>query len=143
MSTMIQGVKEYIAVCPLLKEIPVKGRHVDWTSGDADNYGIMLDSDNLVKPFISGGGKYEYNFTLFVRKFAKEDADRLANTEFVERLQDWCSKQNAVKNFPAMPKGCTPTKLSCANGMLYDRDKAGNTGLYQIQFKLNYIRSGG
>ena len=143
MSTMIQGVKEYIAECPLLGEIPVKGRHVDWTSSDADNYGIMLDSDNLVKPFISGGGKYEYNFTLFVRKFAKEDVDRLANTEFVERLQDWCNKQNAAKNFPAMPKGCTPTKLSCANGMLYDRDKAGNTGLYQIQFKLNYIKSGG
>lgn len=77
LSTMIQGIKEYIAACPLLKEIPLKARHVDWTSGDANNYGIMFDSDSLVKPFISGGGKREYNFTLFVRKFAKKASRRL------------------------------------------------------------------
>lgn len=101
MSSLIQGVREYIAACPLLEEIPVKARHVDWTSDNADNYGVMFDSDNLVKPFISGGGKREYNFTLFVRRFAKEDADRLQNSEFVERLQDWCTKQNAAKLFPS------------------------------------------
>lgn len=141
MSSLIQGVREYIAACPLLEEIPVKARHVDWTSDNADNYGVMFDSDNLVKPFISGGGKREYNFTMFVRRFAKEDADRLQNSKFVERLQDWCTKQNAAKLFPAMPKGCTPTRLSCANGTLFERDKTGSTGLYQIQFKLNYIKS--
>ena len=142
MASIIDSVREYIAACPLLDEIPVKARHVDWTSGDADNYGIMFDSDNLVKSFISGGGKHEYNFALFVRRFAKEDVDRLANSEFMERLQDWCGKQNREKNFPAMPKGCTPTKLSAENGMLFERDKTGNTGLYQIQFKLSYIKKG-
>lgn len=142
MSTMIQGVKEYIAACPLLKEIPLKARHVDWTSGDANNYGIMFDSDSLVKPFISGGGKHEYNFSLQAR-LRTEDKKSLENAEWVERMEAWCREQTAAKNFPAMPKGCTPTKLSAANGSLFERDKTGNTGLYQIQFKLNYIKSGG
>ena len=143
MASIIESVREYMAECPLLAEIPLKSRYIDWTSSTANNYGIIVDGDVLIKSFISGGGKHEYNFALFVRKFAKEDVDRLANTEFMERLQDWCNKQNAAKNFPAMPKGCTPTKLSAENGMLFERDKTGNTGLYQIQFKLNYIKSGG
>ncbi len=61
----------------------------------------------------------------------------------MERLQDWISKQNTAKKFPVMPAGCTPTKLSAENGMLFERDKTNTTGLYQIQFKLCYIKSGG
>lgn len=143
MLSKIQGVREFMAACPLLAEIPLKDKHIDWTSDSAVNYGITVDSDNVIKKFISGGGKCEYNFALFVRKFAKQDAERLQNNEFMERLQDWISEQNAAKNFPVMPAGCTPTKLSAENGMLFERDKTNTTGLYQIQFKLCYIKSGG
>ncbi|MBP1560369.1 MAG: hypothetical protein J6C96_03890 [Oscillospiraceae bacterium] len=142
MASIIKGVREYMAACPLLAEIPLKDRHIDWTSDTAGNYGIFVDSDVLAKPFISGGGKYEYNFVLQAR-LSTLDGKMLENAEFVERMGDWCAAQSAAKNFPAMPKGCTPTKLSAANGMLFERDKTGKTGLYQIQFKLNYIKSGG
>ena len=60
----------------------------------------------------------------------------------VEYTYEELKKFNAAKNFPVMPKGCTPTKLSAANGSLFERDKTGNTGLYQIQFKLSYIKKG-
>ncbi len=143
MSSKIQGVREFMASCPLLEEIPLKDKHVDWTSKSAVNYGIMVDSDNVIKKFITGGGKCEYNFAIFVRKFAKLDAERLQNNEFLERLQNWVSEQNAAKNFPVMPSGCTPTKLSAVNCMLFEYDKDGKTGLYQIQFKLSYTKSGG
>lgn len=142
MASIIEGVREFMAECPLLAEIPLKGRYIDWTDPTATNYGIIIDSDNLIKPFISGGGKYEYNFLLRARLRA-EDKKSLENAEWVERMEAWCKAQTAAKIFPKMPKGCTPTKLSAANGSLFERDKTGNTGLYQIQFKLNYIKSGG
>ena len=127
--SIIEGVREYMAACPLLAEIPLKARYIDWTASNANNYGIIIDSDVKIKSFISGGGKYEYNFFVQAR-LRTEDKKSLENAEWVERMGDW-------------GKSFTPTKLSAANGSLFERDKAGNTGLYQIQFKLNYIKSGG
>lgn len=141
MSSIIQGIREYMAACPLLNEIPLKG-YIDWTSDKEDNYGIFRDSDVLVKSFISGGGKYEYNFVLRAR-LKTEHKESLENTEWVERMEQWCADQTAAKNFPIMPKGCTPTKISAENGSLFEYDKNGKTGLYIIQFKLKYTKSGG
>lgn len=141
MASIIESVREYMAACPLLAEIPLKG-HIDWTTADANNYGIIIDSDVVIKSFISGGGKHQYNFMLQAR-LRTEDKDSLVNAEWVERMGTWCNAQTAAKNFPKMPKGCTPTKLSAENGMLFERDKNGKTGLYQIQFKLYYTKSGG
>ena len=40
-TSIIEGLRNYLAECPLLAEIPVKDRHVDWTKADIDgNYGI-------------------------------------------------------------------------------------------------------
>ena len=142
MSSMIKAVREYMAICPLLSEIPLKDRHIDWTSDTADNYGIFVDSDIPIRKFISGGGKYEYNFVLQFR-LTTNDFVNLENAEFIERLQGWCDSQTIAKKFPVLPHGCTPTKISASNGMLFERDKNGKTGLYQIQIKLNYIKSGG
>ena len=142
MASIIEGVREYMAACPLLAEIPLKGRYIDWTDPTANNYGIIIDSDVKIKSFITGGGKYEYNFFLQARLRA-EDKKSLENAEWVERMEAWCREQTAAKNFPNMPKGCTPTKLSASNGSLFERDNTGKTGLYQIQFKLNYTKSGG
>lgn len=138
--SIIEGVREYMAACPLLAEIPLKDRFIDWTDPTANNYGIIIDSDVKIKSFITGGGKYEYNFFLQARLRA-EDKKSLENAEWVERMETWCREQTAAKNFPKMPEGCTPTKLSASNGSLFERDKTGKTGLYQIQFKLNYTKS--
>jgi len=108
MMSIIEGVREYMAACPLLAEIPLKKSYVDWTDPTANNYGIIVDSNNLIRSFISGGGKYEYNFFVQARLRA-EDKKSLENAEWVERMEAWCREQTAAKNFPKMPGGCTPT----------------------------------
>ena len=136
--SIIQAVREYMAECPLLAEIPVKARYIDWTDDKSTNYGIFVDSDNIVKKFVSGGGKHEYNFVIQAR-LRRDDKKSLENAELVERLGKWCAAQTAAKNFPKLPEGCTPTKLTAANGYLYENDDTGKTGLYQLQLKLSYI----
>lgn len=142
--SIIKGVREFMAACPLLSELTIaqKKGYIDWVADGNENYGIIIDTDVEVKRFISGGGKHEYNFVLQAR-LKNEDKAKLDNAEWVERMSNWCADQSRAKNFPAMPKGCTPTKLTSANGMLFERDKTGKTALYQLQFKLNYNKSGG
>lgn len=140
--TIIEGIRQYIASCPLLSEIPISEKNIDWTDGTKQNYGIVPDSDILLKGFISGGGngKRQYAFALQVRKFTTSDVENLANSEFIERLQRWCDTQTKLKNFPEMPSGCTPTKITAENGFLFELDKNGKSGLYQLQFNLIYNR---
>lgn len=144
-NSIIEGVRGYIAACPLLSSIEIKKRHIDWTDETAGNYGICPDGDTLIKGFISGGGngKRLYSFSIFIRQTAFEDYQRLANSKFIEDLQAWCEAQSKLKNFPTLPTGCNPTKITTENGMIFEFDKTGKTGQYQIPFKLFYIKTGG
>ena len=125
----------------MLSGIPPDSRFVDWTSDRAPCYGIVIDSDREIKKFISGGGKREYDFTLHVR-LAAENKMSGDNPEWMEKMEQWCDEQNRVKNFPGMPEGCIPVRLSSERGVLCERDRTGRTGLYKIRFRLSYIKQG-
>ena len=137
--SIIDGLCDYFGRCPLLEHISPDSRFIDWTSDTADCCGIIFNSDAEIKKFISGGGKREYNFTLQIRLNA-ENKMSPENHEWMEQMEQWCACQNSAGNFPAMPEGCTPTKISAEKGVLSERDKTGKTGLYKIRFKLNYIK---
>lgn len=138
--SIIDGLVNYFGECPLLSGIPPDSRFIDWTSDTAVSYGIIIDSDIEIKKFISGGGKREYNFTLQIRLNA-ENKMSAENPEWMEQMKKWCADQSSGKNFPDMPDGCIPTKISAERGVLYERDRTGKTGLYKIRFKLKYIKS--
>lgn len=137
--SIISGLTEYFAECPLLSGISPESRFVDWVSDTGCSYGIIPEGDEEIKKFIADGGKREYSFTLQIRLMS-EDKRSAKNPEWIEEMERWCVLQNSGKNFPAMPEGCTPTKISAEKGVLYERDKTGKTGLYKIRFKLNYIK---
>lgn len=136
--SIISGVREYMAACPLLAMIPLKDRHIDWTNANSPNYGIFPDEDITVKKFISGGGKHEYNFMVKFRLTANE-LKELENAEFVENMKKWAAEKNAAKEFPVLPEGCTPTAIEAASGIMDERDNSKKTALYSMQFKLKYM----
>lgn len=136
--SIISGIKEYINRCEALSGFKVGKRYIDWTDDSGDNYGIMPDGEKPLKTFISGGGKYQYNFTLYIKKLNKDDAQRLKNAELLEAVQRWCNGNNLAKRFPKLPGGCTPTKITAENAMLIEQGTNNNT--YQIQFTLLYTR---
>lgn len=138
MDNIIDGVRTYIAACPLLSEITVKNRHIDFTDDSDGNYGIMVDGDEPISNTMRGGGEREYVFTLYIRKMAVDDVHTLQNTQFIERLQKWCKTQSRQRRFPVLPFGCQPLKITAEKGMLIDLGTSKKSGTYQIQFKLNY-----
>ena len=136
--SIIAGIKEYLNGCAALSDFKIGKRFIDWTDDSGDNYGIMPDGEKMLRKFISGGGKMQYSFTLYIKKLNKGDAQRIKNAELLEKVQRWCSGNNTAKIFPEMPKGCTPTKLTAENAMLIEQGVNNNT--YQIQFTLLYTK---
>lgn len=143
--SIIEGLRNYLAECPLLTEIPVKDRHVDWTSADFNgNYGIFADGNEPVgEPYINGDREMLYTAQINVRKLADSDVKRLEANAWLERLQTWLSDRTAAGDFPEMPPRCTPTEIEAVNAGLLDMDAAGKKGTYMVQIALTYIKNGG
>lgn len=138
MDSIIAGVRAYISGCSALADFKVGKRFVDWTDDTDDNYGIMPDGEKAIRKFITGGGKYQYNFTLYIKRLSTSDAARLKNAELLEKVQRWCNANNLNKVFPQLPDGCTPTKITAENAMLIEQGIKNNT--YQIQFTMLYTK---
>lgn len=134
--SIIEGMRRYIADCPLMAVFESKRRHIDWTDADCDNYGIYPDSDSLVDEYIDGTEIRQYACQINIRKFAKQDADKLRNNEFLERLQRWFDKAE----LPELPDGCTAREIRAENAMLSELDIAGKYGTYLIQIIMEYVR---
>lgn len=134
--SIIDGVRKYISECPLMTEFESKKRHIDWTDADCDNYGIYPDSDKIIDEYIDGTQVRQYVCQINIRKFAKQDAERLKNNEFLERLQRWFEKSE----LPELPEGCTAREIRAENAMLAELDITGKYGTYFLQIILEYVK---
>lgn len=143
--SIIEGLRNYLAECPLLAEIPVKGRHIDWTSADINgDYGIFPTGNEPVgAPYINGTQEMQYSAQINVRKFTDTDAKRLEASAWLERFQRWLAAQAAEGHFPEAPKGCVPCEIEAVNAGLLDTDITGKKNVYMVQINLNYILNGG
>lgn len=137
--TIIEGMRAFIASCPLMSEL-TKG-YVDWTDEDNDSYGIYPDGDDRVgDPYIDGSCERKYVLSIIVKRMALTDADRLHNSAFTERLQDWFDTQEAEGNIPELPENCGFNGITAANGMLLETNKTGTKGTYQLQIIVEYTK---
>lgn len=143
--SIIEGLRNYLADCPLLAEIPVKSRHIDWTSADINgDYGIFPAGNEPVGvPYINGTQEMQYSAQINVRKFTDTDAKRLEANAWLERFQRWLAFQTVKEQFPEMPEGCVPAEIEAVNAGLLDTDITGKKNVYMVQINLNYILDGG
>ncbi len=136
--SIISGVKTYMQTCSYLQEL-TGGNYVDFTDAEPGNYGIMPLGDQRIKIYLRGRGEQrQYSFALYAKNFTFEDLQRVENCEFLEHLTDWVSEQDKNRNFPDIGSGKTVRSITCSGGMLFDTEKSGDKGLYQIQLQLIY-----
>ena len=138
--SIIAAMREYIASCPLMSEFDTKKTHIDWTESENENYGIFPDSDDILSSYIDGTQIRQYSCQITVRRLAKLDADRLRNSEFMERLQEWFDAQYNIGNLPPLPAGCTASRIRAANAMLSEMNITGKNGVYTVQIIMEYIK---
>ncbi len=143
--SIIEGLRNYLAECPLLAEIPVKDKHIDWTSADINgNYGIFPAGNEPVgAPYINGNQDMQYSAQINIRKFTDTDAKRLEANAWLERFQRWLAVQAAGGRFPEMPEGCDPNEIEAVNAGLLTEDITGKKNTYMVQINLLYTLNGG
>lgn len=131
MDSIIEGIKEYAAACPLLADI--KG-HINWLEDDPDNYGIYPSGDTAAAAYINGSEERLYTFTVEVRKMTDSTVRRLESSGFIEKLQRYFN----TAMLPMLPESCTAEELTAGNAMLLDLDRSGKKGTFIVQCSLKY-----
>ena len=141
--SIIEGLRNYLAECPILAELSPKG-HIDWTKADGKgNYGIYFDgNDPISAPYINGSQEMQYTAQIKIRKFTDTDAKRLEANAFLERLQRYFRAQNASGNLPEIPEDCVPTEVEAVNAMFLENDETGKGSVYIVQLHLYYTLCG-
>ena len=130
----------------ILQSFPKIGQliHVDYNESTTDEFGLYPTGDTLIKEDILGNQKRKHNFILYAVFQSFNDYDRLMNSGTLLELQMWLEKQanNQEVSITVDTETRTGklTKLTCANGMLYNiPDNNTNSGVqYQLQITAEY-----
>lgn len=135
-NSIIEGVFDFIAACPLLKDGVFR---VDALGDQPVEYvvetGIFTP---VIETYIDGSSDRRYQFNFGSREYY--DMDRfqtIANSTFYENFANWVEAQDAAGVFPEMPEGMHPEKLRVLSpGYLFD--ESFRNARYQIQLELIY-----
>lgn len=129
----------------ILRDFPKIGQlHVDYNEDAPDEFGLYPTGDTLVKEDILGNQTRRHTFILYAVFQSFNDYDRLMNSGTLLELQIWLERQadNQKIEITVDNKTITGnlTKLTCANGMLYNiPDNNMNSGVqYQLQITAEY-----
>ena len=129
----------------ILLEFPkINDLHIDYNESAPDEFGLYPTGDTLVKEDILGNQTRQHNFILYAVYQSFNDYDRLANSGTLLELQMWLERHanNQEVSITVDDKELTGrlTKLTCANGMLYNiPDENTNSGVqYQLQITAEY-----
>lgn len=130
----------------ILQEFPKIGQlvHVDYNEESPDEFGLYPTGDTLVKEDILGNQTRRHTFILYAVFQSFNDYDRLVNSGTLLELQMWLERyadgQEISINIDGKELIGQLTKLTCANGMLYNiPDENMNSGVqYQLQITAEY-----
>ena len=138
--SILETMRSWLAECPYLDEF--SGGHIDWTDSNAMDYGIMPTGSVTIRmeeDVLGGKTVYkQYNMALYARGWTVDDVVRLENSTFLEDFADWVEEQQMAGKTPKFGDNPEEEEITAQNGMLYQMDPNGQTGLYQIQISVTY-----
>jgi len=140
---IIELVKQLISEFPKIQEL-TGGINVDFTEDTPGNCGLYPTGDQLLKEDILGNQDRQHNFVLYAVFQSFNDYERLANSTFLLDLAYWLERAAKNQEIEVIIDEQTVrgklTKLSSANGMLYDYQDSTLSGpvKYQLQIYAQY-----
>lgn len=112
---------------------------IDFTDSTVDSYGLTSTGDTLLKEDILGNQTRQHNFVLYAVYQSVNDYDRMVNTGTLLSLQmyleQYAKGQKIAVDVNNKCYNGTLTKLTCANGMVYEipNQNMNNGIIYQLQ----------
>lgn len=138
--SIISSIKTYLeAYTELESSAPI---WVNYLRKEPTDYSIVpLGGSRKVVEYIHGNsGIRTFDFALQSNRFTANDAERIGNVEFFEALADWLDDQTEADDLPALASGLNALKIEALGfGYLYEQG-SDETGVYQIQCRLEYSK---
>jgi hypothetical protein len=138
--TIIQSIKDYLATYSELESgAPVWVDYLRPTPGD---YAIIpLPGGRKLEEYLDGSSLREFPFAFQKSVSTANELERLATTGFFEEFAEWLDDQTNSSTYPTLQAGKTPEKIEAVNwGSLFEQGES-DTGIYQIQCRLEYFQS--
>lgn len=144
---IIELVKDILLDFPKISAV-CNDIHVDFNSDTPTDYGLSSTGDTLVSEDVIGGQIRQHNLILYAVYQSLNDYDRLINSGTLLELQMWL-EHNANEQAVSITAGTTTytgklTKLTCANGMIYNipNENTNDAVQYQLQISAQYSIGG-
>lgn len=138
--SILQSVQEFLQGCPLLSQLTNGEIHVEFTEDETSSLGLAAVGDSKIKEYLGGTQIREAEFVLYAKRFTTEDAVRLENSGFCEDFCAWVDAKSYAGELPSLSKNLSPQSITAGNGFLFALSENAQTGTYQIQIKLTYMR---
>lgn len=137
MNTIIEGLQAYFETYSGITGTgtPVL---VDFLGKIPTTYSIVpLDGSRVIATYLNDSKEIQFPFSFQSRKYTIQDAQRIADSGFLEALGDWLDSQTEAGILPTLPSGKTAEKIQ-AVGHAYLSEEGQTTGVYLIQCLLTY-----
>ena len=129
---VLNDIRALFAQCPALKDLEAR---TDQLETDAEGYAILPTGSTELARDMTGAVTYQYNFVIAATRMSADDAMRLDNCNFLERLQNWVQEQDG-KGVPLTDAEFISIKAS--DGGLSEWDENYQYGVYKVQGALKY-----
>lgn len=140
MSSIIEGIREFLLTCPLLKDGIM---HVNYLENEPMQFTIdEIPTTPILKCYADGSTVRQTHFVIASSAFYSRDAlENLKACGFYEQLADWLEKNNNAGILPELPAGCSPISIkTTTNGYCIETDIRQNVQRYQVQCRLIYLK---
>lgn len=137
--TLIEKLRDFFSKCYLFDES--SPFYTDFNSEEPSNYSLnSLPSPQSTQDILQNK-YYVKNFAITSREYTPTDLERIENLGLYEQLEKWVEEKNDNDDYPDLGKNIEVTGIHITNaGFLYENDPKNNTGLYQIQFQIEFIK---
>lgn len=136
---IIETMKSTLEAFPKIQSL-----HLDYSENAPDEYGLYPTGDKKLSEDVLGNQTRQHTFILYAAFQSFNDYDRLANSGLLLELQLWLEQyadgQAVSTTVNGTQRAGQLTKITCANGMLFNiPDNNMNTAVqYQLQITAEY-----
>lgn len=140
MNSIIEGIRAFLADCPLLTGGVL---HVNFLDERPTAYTIdEVPGTLVVKRYTDGSTVRQAVFLIAsAESYSRDALENLKACGFYEQLADWLESNNRAGILPVLPAGCTALSMeTTTNGYCIRTDIQQNVQRYQVQCRLLYFK---
>ena len=129
---ILNDLQTLFAQCPVLRDFAPR---TDQMETDAEGYAILPTGSTELARDMTGAVTWQYGFVIASTRMSADDAMRLDNCNFLERLQNWVAEQDR-KGVPL--EAAEFVRITASDGGLSEWDENYQYGIYKVQGSLIY-----